>query len=253
MHSEAPQPTGETGPVPLSIGELKRRALTRPAPLNGLGILRGEHIAVIAEVDLASPDRGLLAEQYEHCGAGVIAVPADATAACLTEVSLRAEAPLLWMEPVTTAYRLWHARAYGAGMVRIPAALVPDVALVSLVERAESIGLAAVVEVRHSRDLLRALRAGAAVVLVRPPELAEPEPARAVLHELLAMIPAHVVRIAECGPAGRADLVACARLGVDAVLLASTLLCCEDPAATVAGLVSIGAHPALSRRRGQPV
>ena len=253
MHSEAPQPPGDTGPVVLPLGELKRRALNRPAPLNGLGLLRGEHITVIAEVDLAHPARGRLAEQYEHCGAGVIAVPADTTSACLAEISLHTQAPLLWMEPVTTAYRLWHGRAHGAGMVRVPAALVPDVALVSLVERAESIGLAAVVEVRCSRDLLRALRAGASVVLLRPPEDATAEAARAALHELLPMVPDHLVRIAECGPAGRADLVACARLGVDAVLLESTLLSGDDPVATVAGLVSIGAHPALSRRREQPV
>jgi len=253
LHSDAPRSTDGPGPVILPLGELKRRALTRPAPLSGLGVLRGEHVTVIAEVDLAHPERGLLAEQYEHCGAGVIAVPADATAACLAEVSRHAEAPLLWMEPVTTAYRLWHARAYGAGMVRVPAAYVPDVALVSLVERASSIGLAAVVEVRCSRDLLRALSAGASIVLLRPPEEAGPEAARAALHELLPMVPAGLVRIAECGPAGRADLVACAMLGVDAVLLSSTLLAGDDPAATVAALASIGAHPALSRRREQRI
>jgi indole-3-glycerol phosphate synthase len=247
-----PHPSGDTAPVLLPLSELKRRVLTRPAPPNGLGVLRSEHVTVIAEVDLARPDRGRLAEQYEHCGAGVIAVPADATASCLSEVSLHAQAPLLWMEPVTTAYRLWHARAHGAGMVRIPAAAVPDVALVSLVERAASIGLAAVVEVRCSRHLLRALRADASVVLLRPPEEATAEDARAALHELLPMVPARLVRIAECGPAGRADLVACARLGVDAVLLGSTLLSGDDPAATVAGLASIAAHPALSRRREQP-
>ena len=253
MHSKEPRPAGDTGPVVLPLSELKRRAWAQPTPPNGLGVLHSEHVTVIAEVDLARTDRGELAEQYEHCGAGIIAVPADATSACLTEVSLRAEAPLLWMEPITTAYRLWHARVHGAGMVRIPVALVPDVALVSLVERAASIGLTAVVEVRTSQDLLCALRADAGVVLLRPPVQAEPEAARAALHELLPMVPAHLLRIAECGPAGRADLVACARIGVDAVLLESTLLAGDDPGATVAGLASIGAHPALSRRRKQPI
>jgi indole-3-glycerol phosphate synthase len=237
----------------LPLGELKRRALAGPAPLNGLDVLRGEHVAVVAEVELCRADRGPLAEQYERCGAGVVAVPADPAAACLAEVGLHAQGPVLWMEPVTTAYRMWHARAYGAGMVRIPAADVPDQALISLVERAGSIGLAAVVEVRDGRDLIRTLRAGAGIVLLRPPAQAAPEDARRALHDLLAMVPPRLVRIVECGPAGRADLVACARLGADAVFAGSALLAGPDPVATVASLASIGAHPALSRRREQPV
>jgi indole-3-glycerol phosphate synthase len=67
------------------------------------------------------------------------------------------------------------------------------------------------------------------------------------------MVPGDVVRVAECGPAGRSDLIAYARQGADAVLLGRAALAGTDPCATLTGLVSIGAHPSLARRGAQTV
>jgi len=70
---------------------------------------------------------------------------------------------------------------------------------------------------------------------------------------LLSLITGHIVRVAECGPAGRADLVASAEAGADAVLVGRSLLAGNDPGRAAAQLVSAGAHPALWHRRRQAV
>jgi indole-3-glycerol phosphate synthase len=244
----APQSPVDAGSASAPLDEIKKLALALPAPRASLATLRESRLAVIAELDPARPDRQTLAEQYERCGVGAIAIPAG-HASYLPELAAHTDAPLLPLDPATSGYQLWQARAHGADLVLISAADLPDDALVCLVERAASIGMAAVVEVRDGRSLVRALRAKARVVLLRPPADATPAEARSALENLLPMVPEHVVRIAECGPAGRADLIACARLGADAVLLGQQLLSGPNPGATVSSLASMGAHPALARRR----
>lgn len=246
MAPQSPVEEGSPGAVPLE--EIKKLALALPSPRASLDTLRGGRVAVIAELDPARPDRRELAEQYEHCGVGAIAVPAGRPEA-LAELAARSDAPVLSLEPAASGYQLWKARADGADLVLIVAAELTDQALVCLVERACSVGVAALVEVRDGRDLVRALRAGARALLLRPPADATAEQARRALEDLLPLVPDHVVRVAECGPAGRADLIALARLGADAVLLGRALLSGPGAAATVSGMASMGAHPALSRRR----
>ena len=58
---------------------------------------------------------------------------------------------------IVTAYQLWEARAYGADLVLLIVAALEQEALVSLIERAESIGLTPLVEV-HDEDEARAGR-----------------------------------------------------------------------------------------------
>jgi indole-3-glycerol phosphate synthase len=265
-------PFAGTREAGIPLDELKKRALARPAPRAALHALRGDHITVIAELDPAHPARAELTEKYEHCGVAAIAVPARSGASAgvgagvcvgadaaadagsldkMAEISARIQTPVLCMDPATSSYQIWQARAYGADLVLLPATL-PREALLSLVERAGSIGLTAIIDVCDAQDLVRALRAHARAVLLRPRH-PDPTAAREALHGLLAMVPDRVVRVAECGPAGRSDLIACARLGADAVLLSRAALVDRDPGATVADLTAIGAHPSLFRRREQTV
>ena len=123
-------------------------------------------------------------------------------------------------------------------------ALLTDQALVLLVERAASIGLGALVEVRDAADLVRALRAEARAVLLRRTPEAGPDD----LHRLLAMIPDDVVRAVECGPAARASLIACARHGADAVLLGREALTGPNPGTALASLAALSAHPSMACR-----
>ena len=65
--------------------------------------------------------------------------------------------PLLRKDFVVSSYQLWEARAYGADLVLLIVAALEQNALVSLVERATSIGLVALVEVHSQAELTRDL------------------------------------------------------------------------------------------------
>lgn len=229
------------------LEEIKKLAMSRPAARGGLDRLRGERIAVIAELDptrstAAAADLG---HRYIDAGAGAVAVRVGSGVVdpdAVARISAHIPAPMVFLEPADTSHRIWQARACGADLVVIPAATLSDAALYSLLERAESIGMDAIVEVRTGADLVRALRARARGVLVRRSSGAVGS------DDLLPMVPDGVVKLAECGADTRSGLIACARNGADAVLVAPTSRVGADPVAVVAELAAMGAHPALTAR-----
>jgi indole-3-glycerol phosphate synthase len=240
------------------LGEVKRRALARPSALDGAGVLRGEGVAVIADVNPSHPDKPALAGDYERGGARVVGIAAGTRYAAgalgdLTDIRVRVQVPVLCTELIVSSYPLWEARAHGADLVLLTVAALEQEELVSLVERAASIGLGAMVEVRDGRELVRAVGAGAGIIAVAPRDPDTRDVDRAALAHLLPLIPEGIVRVAECGSAGRSDLIACARAGADALRVGAPLLAGGNPRESVAALVAVGAHPALARGRRQAV
>lgn len=238
--------------VPLP--EVKAKALDRPAPPNGREALTGSHVAVVAELEPGGPvaDSLLRAERYEADGAAVIAVPAVPSAGLevMDDVNAHTEVPLFSLEPVVCSYQLWEARAHGASLALLHPSLVTDEALISLVERAGTIGLTVVVEVRTAHDLVRALRGQATTLLLRPTLHASGSSMQSTLAKLLPLVPAGVVRVATSGSSPRSDLLASAKLDADAFFIPSRQLVGDGkPGETVAALAALAAHPAVSRRR----
>ncbi|MEQ0635884.1 hypothetical protein ABLO16_06040, partial [Mycobacterium tuberculosis] len=60
-------------------------------------------------------------------------------------------------------------------------------------------------------------------------------------------LPSSVIRIAESGVRGTADLLAYAGAGADAVLVGEGLVTSGDPRAAVADLVTAGTHPSCPK------
>ena len=133
-------------------------------------------------------------------------------------------------------------------MLLIVAALEQP-ALVSLVERAVSIGLTPLVECHDAEEVARAVDAGARIVGVNARDLRSLEVDRTLFARLAPAIPDSVVRVAESGVRGPHDLIEYARAGADAVLVGESLVTGGDPRAAVVELVTAGAHPALRHGR----
>ncbi len=229
-----------------------------------MAALRGDGVAVIAEVKRASPSKGALAAiadpaalavDYEAGGAAVISVLTEphrfgGSLEDLAAVRDVVQVPLLRKDFVVSSYQLWEARAYGADLVLLIVAALEQNALVSLVERAASIGLVALVEVHDEAELDRALDAGAEVIGVNARNLATLEVDRTVFARLAPRIPDEIVKIAESGVRGPHDLLAYAASGANAVLVGESLVVGKDPRSAVADLVTAGSHPALRTDRG---
>jgi indole-3-glycerol phosphate synthase len=248
----------------VTLDQLKDMAGRAPSPKDAMAVLKGEDVAVIAEVKRASPSKGAmaaiadpaaLATDYEAGGASVISVLTEqrrfaGSIADLAAVRAAVQVPVLRKDFVVSSYQLWEARAHGADMVLLIVAALEQNALVSLVERAVSIGLIPLVEVHADEELDRALEAGAKIIGVNARDLTTLEVDRTVFARLAPQIPDGVLKIAESGIRGPHDLLAYAASGADAVLVGESLVTGKDPRSAVADLVTAGSHPALRGDRG---
>jgi indole-3-glycerol phosphate synthase len=248
--------------VPLE--QLKEMARRAPSPLDAMAGLKAEGVSVIAEVKRASPSRGAMADiadpaalaaEYEAGGARIISVLTEqrrfgGTLEDLVAVRRSVQVPILRKDFIVSSYQLWEARAYGADVALLIVAALEQSALVSLVERAQSIGLLPLVEVHADEELERAVDAGATVIGVNARNLATLEVDRSVFTRIAPRIPEGVIKIAESGVRGPHDLLQYAAAGADAVLVGESLVTEKDPRAAVADLVTAGSHPALRTERG---
>jgi indole-3-glycerol phosphate synthase len=239
------------------LKEMARQAASSSRDV--MAALRGQDVAVIAEVKRASPSRGAmaaipdpaaLARDYEAGGASAISVLTEpryfgGSLEDLVAVRECVAVPVLRKDFIISAYQLWEARAHGADMVLLIVAALEQNALISLVERAMSIGLVPLVEVHTDAEVVRAADAGAKVIGVNARNLATLEVDRKAFERLAPLIPADIVKIAESGIRGPRDLFQCAAAGADAVLVGESLVTGKDPRSAVADLVTAGSHPAL--------
>jgi indole-3-glycerol phosphate synthase len=237
-------------------------ARTDPA-LDAHGALARDGVQVIAEVKRSSPSKGALAAiadpaglavDYAEGGAAVISVLTErrrfgGSLEDLKAVRAAVDVPILRKDFVVTSYQLWEARAAGADVVLLIVAALDQPALVSLHERAVSLGMTVLVEVHDEDELDRAVDAGARVIGVNARNLKTLEVDRRTFARLAPRIPDGVLRVAESGVRGPHDVLEYARSGADAVLVGESLVTGGVPRQAVADLVAAGAHPALRASR----
>ncbi len=248
--------------VPLD--ELKSRAADVAPARDVAAVLADEDVCVIAEVKRASPSKGQLADiadpaalavEYELGGAHCISVLTEqrrfgGSLADLAAVRAAVDIPVLRKDFIVTSYQLWEAKAYGADMILLIVAALEQTALVSLIERTQSLGLTALVEVHDEAEIDRAVDAGAMVIGVNARNLKTLEVDRDVFARVAPRIPAACIKVAESGVRDPHDLIVYAEAGADAVLVGESLVTGKDPRTAVHDLVTAGAHPALRHGRG---
>lgn len=245
-----------------SLDELKARVREVPDAIDPLPAFRAPGVSVIAEVKRASPSRGALATiadpaalaaDYEAGGAAAISVLTEqrrfgGSLADLAAVRRAVEIPVLRKDFIVTAYQLFEARAAGADLALLIVAALTDLELAGLVERAESIGLTALVEAHTADEVRRAVDAGAKVIGINNRNLQTLEVDTTTFTRLAPLIPDGIVRIAESGVKGPKDVFELSRIGADVVLVGEALVTGGDPRSGVADLVAAGAHPSCAQR-----
>jgi len=211
-------------------------------------------VALIAEVKRRSPSKGdlapgldptTLAAQYEAGGATCLSVLTDeahfgGSAADLASARSAVGLPVLRKDFTVDEIDVCDARLMGADAVLLIVAALDDGELRAFAQLAGELDLAALVEVHDAAEVEQALAAGADLIGVNQRDLMTfaVDTERAL--DLAAALPAGVVRVAESGITGPADVLVLAEAGYDAVLVGENLVTSGDPTAATAGLVDAG-------------
>lgn len=251
----------------VDFAAIKAAATAAPPPLDAKAALLEDGIGVIAEVKRASPSKGALAsitdpaslaKAYEDGGARIVSVLTEGrrfhgSLDDLDAVRATVNIPVLRKDFVVGPYQIHEARAHGADVILLIVAALEQDTLASLIDRTESLGMTALVEVHTEEEADRALTAGASVIGVNARNLKTLEVDRDCFARIAPGLPTEVVRIAESGVRGTADLLAYAGAGADAVLVGEGLVTSGDPRAAVSELVTAGTHPSCPKpaRRGR--
>jgi len=245
--------------VPLAA--VRERAAAAPPAKDAYAVLRQAGVGVIAEVKRASPSRGRLAEiadpawlarEYAAGGAHCVSVLTEerrfgGSLADLDAVRAAVRVPVLRKDFIVSSYQVHEARAHGADIVLLMVSVLDQNTLLGLLERVESLGMTALVEVHTEEEADRALVAGARVIGVNARDMRTLQVDRGVFERIAPGLPNTVVKVAESGVRDTHDLIRYAAAGADAVLVGEGLVTRKSPRDAVAELVTAGSHPATPR------
>lgn len=239
------------------LPELIDRARAMPPPRGFEDALRRAvvaepgSVAVIAEIKRRSPSKGDLfpdlvagsvARQYEAGGASALSVLTDTehfggSPVDLMEARGATSLPVLRKDFTVAEADVADARIMGADAALLIVAALEQDLLVRLVELSRHLGIDALVECHDEAEVERALAAGATLIGVNQRDLTTFKVDTVRAEKLAAVLPDHVVKVAESGIDGPASCRRLAEAGFAAVLVGEHLVTSGDPAAAVRSLV----------------
>ena len=147
--------------------------------------------------------------------------------------------PLLRKDFIIDEYQVVEARLAGADAILLIAEILDDRQLVSLRERAEGLGMAALVEFHEEENLPRVLNSGATLIGVNNRDLKRFVTDLDLTFRLREAIPSRITLVSESGIRTRDDVVRLEAAGVSAVLVGETLMRSEDIGAAIERLLGL--------------
>jgi indole-3-glycerol phosphate synthase len=230
-----------TGYLARISGDVRRDA---PDPTRGFAdaLRAGADIAVIAEVKRSSPSQGSIAPdadipgtavRYEAGGAACLSVLCaerdfGGSLEHLREARDAVSIPAIAKDFTVFPEQVARQRLAGADAILVILAMVTDDEARRLIQTASLLGMDALVETHDAGEVERALGLEARVIGVNARDLETLEIDRDRQLDLIAGLPADVVRVAESGIGSRADVEAARDAGADAVLVGTALM--REPA-----------------------
>lgn len=221
--------------------EVRLAAMADQLPATGnfaRQIRRDKSLGIIAEIKKASPSKGIIQPDFHpaeqaaaYVAAGVQAISVlteehyfQGCSQDLSSVCAVAPLPILRKDFIIEPGQIYEARLLGASAVLLICSLLDDQTLADFLELANSLGLAALVEIHDLPELMRALDCGAQVIGINNRDLRTFEVDLRTIERLAGLIPQDRTIVAESGITTAADLARVYRAGAQAALIGETLM-----------------------------
>jgi indole-3-glycerol phosphate synthase len=229
------------------------RAIQIYQPRDFVGALRGQGLAVIAEMKQRTPTMGVLADDYKPAdlaraysdgGASAISVLTHMAGfggrpEHIESARVATNLPILRKDFITDPYEIGEARGAGADAVLLIVAALDPAELRRLLAVVRSRGISALVEVHDENETRVAIEAGAEVVGVNHRDLRTFDVDLGLTGRLRPLIPHTVPLVAESGIHSVEDARRMRESGADAILVGEMLMRAADPVACLRELASI--------------
>ena len=205
--------------------------------------LTGGSRRIIAEVNRASPSKGLIrddcepveiAKDYAGHGASAISVLTEerffqGSLSHLEQIRGTVDLPLLRKDFIIDPYQVTEARSYGADAVLFIAALLERSLLQELCEQAAALSLDVLVEVHTPAELFAALGAGATLVGINNRDLRTFEVSLVTTETLAPLVPPGAQAVCESGIDTVEQMWRVENLGIHVFLIGEALMRAAQP------------------------
>lgn len=250
----------------VSFQDVKARSRSMAPPRDARAALLRTGCSVITELKRAVPFKGpianlespqamaSLATELEEVGVHLMACQTERRRfhGSLEDMAAAREAttvPMVCRDVIVDPYQIHEARCYGADVVTLQVAVLEQARLESLLDRTESLGMVALLEVRDPQEVDRAIQAGGTVVGVNAWSVTSDELHREAFADIVPGLPESVIRIAVGGVQTSKELLKYASFGADAIMVGESVMTAQSPSAMARSLVATGQHPACPSRK----
>jgi indole-3-glycerol phosphate synthase len=249
------------------VAQLKRNGISSPRQRDIPGIRdfksaisQPGRINLIAEIKFASPSAGTIREMtdplkigriYEQSGAAAISLLTDRKffqgyLGNLPEVKQAVTLPILRKDFIIDEIQIREALAWGADAILLIVRILSKAQFRELHQVCYEKGLTALVEVHDRDDLEKALDSKAEIIGINNRDLDTFEINLQTTHKLAARIPPGHIIVGESGIHNPKDLEALKGLGINAVLVGSSLMSSNDIESKTREMVEAGRENQLT-------
>ena len=204
--------------------------------------LAADGISFICECKKASPSKGIIAEdfpylkiakEYEDAGASCISVLTEpkwflGKNEYLKEITDTVSVPCIRKDFTIDEYMIYEAKLLGASAVLLICSLLSTDALKRYMEICDQLGLSALVEAHDEEEIASAVRAGVRIIGVNNRNLKNFTVDVNNSKRLRALVPEHILFVAESGIKNREDVKALEQARVNAALIGEALMKADD-------------------------
>ena len=228
----------------LPFADLKSMIEGMQPPLDFYSVAASDSsIKIISEIKKASPSKGVICENfepvkiaklYEKNGAAAISVLTDekffqGSLDYLARIRKEVNIPLLRKDFTIDPYQIYEARAFGADIVLLIAAILEKERIREYLEVVNSLNMNAIVEVHNSEELDKVVDTGCSIIGINNRNLKTFEVDLSTTVELIKHIPEDILVISESGISNPGDIRMLRKLGVNTFLIGESFMKSEDP------------------------